>query len=556
MTKKITALATLFAFLVFSCSCLIRTTKKEPPEAVYGKEVKIMGLMKTSGEYIEFSKESPGLVYGDRVLGRMVGLGEITIPLAQIRTINRTSDGRIESIETTDGTTYTSPRVLKEDREQIVMGLGFVSVSIPLKEIELVWVKKIDPGLTLLATIGGIGLTLAAVVVVIALTKESCPFIYSYNGERYIFDAEPFGGAICEGLKRTEWCALEEIKEINGRYNILITNEVDETQYTDELKLVVVDHAPETRIVSDALGKMHTVSSLLPPYRAADGKGRNLLPAVGTKDWKFWLTRSAEITQDTAGPTKEELIFEFPKPEGAKTARLLFNGCTTLWGSHMIEKLLDLYGSTVQEWYRDVNSHGPSFLKTMLMDVREELYQLHIRVETQHGWASKGLIQGGGPLISEDRLYSFDISDVPGDTLRIKLTPAATYWMINWLAVDYSEDQPLIVNEVAPLDAHDALGQDVRDLLALEDGRYLAMPRTGDKARVVFLSPPRKEGSQRSVFIKAGGYYDIHLEAKAAPQTEMIQRIFSEPGFITRYAVQEYLKWREDGHKKDRARSN
>jgi hypothetical protein len=556
MTKKLTALVTLFAFLVFSCSCVIRSTKKLPPEAVYGKQVEIMGLMKTSGEYIEFPKKFPGRVYGDRILGRTAGEGEIAIPRAQIQKINKTSDGRILAIETKDGKTYTYPKIVKEDKEEIVITLDFVEVSVPLKDVELVWVKKIDPGLTFLATLGGIGVTLGAIVVIIAALKESCPFIYSFNGERYVFDAEPFGGAICEGLKRTEWCALEEIKEADGRYNILITNEVDETQYTDELKLVVVDHAPEARVVSDALGKMHTVSNPLSPRRAFDRNGRDLLPAVGTNDWKFWLTRTAEMSRDTTSPTKEELVFEFPKPEGAKTARLIFNGCTTLWGSHMIKKLLDLYGNTVQEWYRDVNSQGPSLMKTMLMDVREELYQLHIRVETPRGWASRGLIQGGGPLISEDRLYSFDVSDVPGDTLRVKLTPAATYWMINWLAVDYSEDQPLIVNEVAPLEAQDALGRDVRDLLLLEDGRYLAMPRTGEKARVSFLSPPRKEGSQRSVFIKAGGYYDIHLEAEAAPQTEMIQKMLSEPGFITRYAVEEYLKWRAEGNQKVRARSN
>jgi hypothetical protein len=159
-------------------------------------------------------------------------------------------------------------------------------------------------------------------------------------------------------------------------------------------------------------------------------------------------------------------------------------------------------------------------------------------------------------LISENRFYSFDISDCPGDALRIKLTPATAYWMINSLAVDYSEDQPLLVNEIAPFEARDELGRDVRDLLLAEDGRYLAMPRTGDKAEVSFLSPPRQAGSRRSISIKAGGYYDIHLEAKAAPQTEIIQKMLTEPGFVTRYAIREYLKWRAEGAQESPARSH
>jgi hypothetical protein len=534
----------------------MHTTKKVPPEEAYGKNVDVLGVLTTSGEQIEFPKNMPGQVYGDRILGRTSGEGEVVIPRAQIQNTSKTADDRIVSIETKDGKTYTYPRIVKEDKEEIVIALGYVEVSVPLKDVELVWIRKVDPGLTFLATIGGIGLTLGIVLVITALTKESCPFIYSFNGERYVFDAEPFGGAICEGLKRTEWCALEEIKEIQGRYNILVTNEVDETQYTDELKLVTVDHAPGAEVVSDAFGKMHTLSNPLPPRRAYDGKGRDLLPAVGANDWKFWLNRTAEMSRDMDGPTKEELIFEFVKPGGARQARLIFNGCTTLWGSQMIKRLLDLRGNTVQEWYNDVNSRGHSLMKTRMMDLREELFQLHLRVETPRGWTSKGLIRGGGPLVSESRLYSFDISDVPGDVLRVKLTPAATFWMINSLAVDYSEDQPFLVNEVGPLEAHDALGRDVRDLLSLEDGQYLAMPHTGDTARVSFLAPPQKEGSERSVFIKAGGYYDIHLEAKAAPQTEIIQRIASEPGFVTRYAIAEYLKWRAKGNQEVRSRTN
>jgi hypothetical protein len=138
---------------------------------------------------------------------------------------------------------------------------------------------------------------------------------------------------------------------------------------------------------------MHTVSNALSPRLATDRNGRDLLPAVGTDDWKFWLSRSAEMRVEPTSPTKEELVFEFSKPEGAKTARLIFNGCTTLWGSQMVKRFLDLYGNAVQGWYRDVGNQGPSLRTTALMNAREELYQLHIRVETARGWMSRGLVQ-------------------------------------------------------------------------------------------------------------------------------------------------------------------
>jgi len=547
MGKKITSSVTLAAFLVFTWSCAIRTTQKVPPEKAFTENADILGLLTTSGEQIEFPKNAPGRIQGDKIVGRGVDQAETKIAKTEVQTTFRTDKGKLQAIETKDGTKYGADQIVSEENDYFIVKGAKAAISIPLKDVELVWIRKVDPGLTFLTVIGGIGLAIGAGMLIIALMKESCPFIYSFNGEHYVFDAEPFGGAVCEGLKRTEWCALQEIKEVDGRYSIMITNEVDETQYTDELKLVTVDHAPEAQVIPDEFGRMHTVSNPVPPRRAFDRKGRDLLPLVGTNDWKFWLTSSADLSRDMSGPVKEELIFEFPKPEGAKKARLIFNGCTTLWGSQMIKRLLELRGSSVQEWYDDVASGGPSFIKTRTMTMREELFRLQVRVETPGGWISKGLIQGGGPLVSESRLYSFDISDVPGGTLRIMLTPPAVFWMINSIGVDYSEDQPILVNEIAPIEASDSAGRDVRDLVALDDGVYLTMPHTGDMARASFLAPVQPPGTARSVFIKAGGYYDIHLEAKAVPQRELIQRMLSEPGYVVRYAVKEYLKWRAEG---------
>ena len=105
-----------------------------------------------------------------------------------------------------------------------------------------------------------------AIVFLIALaTKESCPFIYSFDGEKYVFDGEPYGGAICPALERTDYCLLENLKPFNNQYLLQLTNEVDETQYTNEFKLWVVDHPKGIRIVPDINGKLFTISNPLVP---------------------------------------------------------------------------------------------------------------------------------------------------------------------------------------------------------------------------------------------------------------------------------------------------
>jgi hypothetical protein len=504
MGRKIVSSLTLGAFIILNLSCYsTRKVGVKTAPGWEGKKVVILGVLKTSGQYVEFSKDQPGRISNQNIVGTV----------------------------------------------------GSEPVSIPLSEVEQVWVKQISPGRTILAVVGGIaavGLLIGVIAIAAAPkpepepTTESCPFIYSFDGESYIFDAEPYGGAVCEGLKRTEWCGVEHLRNIDGQYKIMMANEVNETQYTDELKLVLVDHSGGVAVVPDISGRLHTLSQPVTPLRASDGKGRDLRPYIGKNDWISWQARMEDKNPERVEDLRDELVFEFPKPEGARMAKLLINGCNTLWGSKVIKRYLELHGKDVPSWYKEVNNHGPAYFKMLNMHVREELYSLQVSVETEKGWESKGLVIGGGPFVSENKLCLLDIRHVSGDTLRVKLKPPSTFWMINYIAVDYSEDVPLQVREISPTQAVDHSGKDIREMLAKNDNNYFVMPRIGDRAELIFDAPPFREGMARSVILKASGYYEIHLQAQGEPQVELLERIHTEPGFAVKQALKEYLDWGEE----------
>jgi hypothetical protein len=380
---------------------------------------------------------------------------------------------------------------------------------------------------------------------IFAATKESCPFVYSFDGEEYIFDAEPYGGATCEGLKRTEWCALEHLKEIDGTFRIRLTNEVYETQYTDELKLVVVDHPHGVQMVPDTDGAFVSFPDVKPPTRAYDARGRDIMRHVVTNDWIFWESKVADGAADVSQPLREELTFQYPKPPDAQSVKVLVNACNTLWGSQMVKRVLDLHGSQADRWYRAVETRGPAFDTLREWGLREECFVLHARVKTSAGWEPRELILGGGPFASEDKAYVLDISDVPGDTLTLRITPPPLFWMINFIGVDYSEgDIPIQVTELAAEEAVDHNGRDVRELLTATDGRYLSMPTIGERADLAFAAPERESGTARTVFVKASGYYDIHLDGEGPPNLDVLTRLATEPGYVASFALQEYHAWR------------
>lgn len=560
MAKKIFSIVTLSAFVIFTISCTMKYVNiKEVGNPVKweGKNVKIRTAQLNSGEIVEFSKDYCGRILRGTVVGYGKVKKEMVLEKSEIQKLIHSGLANTY-IETKEGKTYVVPSY-KDKGDTILVKEVMEQVSIPLTEVSLLGIEKSSPFGTLLI-IAGTAVLVTALLAEVGkkptynTSTESCPFVYSYDGERYVFDAEPYGGAICQGLERRDWSRLENLKEIDGLYKVLVTNELDETQYTDELKLVVVDHPSEIAVAPDLTGKIHTVSDRHPPRKAYDKYGNDILRVMADKDQNFWLTNMEEKDSENPADLKDELILEFFKPPDAAKAKLIVDARTTLWGSQTLKRYLGLHGEAVDRWYKDVNSFGPSRFKMANMLMREECFFLKINIETEQGWETKGILSGGGPLISEDRIYPLDISDVKGDTLRIKLAPPAAFWMIDAIAVDFAKDVPVKITKIAPIEAFGNEDRDVRKPLEGRDNHYHKMKDIGENVRLVFEAPPRTDGSDRSFFLQASGYYDIHINPAGKPNWPVIDKLHDEPGFLVQYAFAEYQKWKSGALKALNAR--
>ena len=448
--------AALTAFLLSAC----RMTVFESPDQLRSQktEGRVLNVQMKSGEVFEFPKGRPAYLDGNSVVGEV--LERVVFQEDQVSEISRGADGGIREITMIDGSTYEV--VSLEKQENRLVCEVYSPVTIPVDEIRIAKVNRPNKSVNNVLEATGAVLLIGAIITAGVLLDpegdyddggddevESCPFVYSYDGRGYVLDAEPYGSAVCRGLQRTEWASLDGLAAVDGEYRVLLSNELDETQYTDDLKLIAVDHPPGVEVAPDLSGGFHSFSEPLPPLSARDGEGRDILPLVARNDGGFWLSRLEE--KDPARPEdlRDELTFEFAKPAGARRVKLLANVWTTMWGSQVIRKFLEVRGEALPAWYSDVDAHGPEYGTILGWQMREELYLLKIWVETNDGWKVKGLLAGGGPYVSKAKAYVLDIADVPGETLRIRLRPPVNFWMLNRLAVDYGEDTALRTAEMA-----------------------------------------------------------------------------------------------------------
>lgn len=420
-------------------------------------------------------------------------------------------------------------------------------VRLPCDSVSTIVVTYTNVPRTILAAIGIPVLILAVVVAIAIATKESCPFIYSWDGRQYVFDGEPYGGATMRALERTDWSELDHLVADRGRYRLLLTNEVDETQHTNRIALRIVDHPAGTRAVMDPEGRPHAFTALEPLLAARDEAGQDLLPWLRRSDGAAWYPDLRKYAaEDSVVDTRNHITLEFARPPGVTKAFLVANAATGQWGSHMIRTMLGMRGDRVREFYAAIN--GSPVYRQQLLDWnrREELFELFFEVRRGEEWVRQGFIPGGGPFISENRAIPVDLTGVTGDRVRIRLHPPIGFWSLNSFHLAWDEAHAS-VTEVLPGSARGAGGAGIVETLRAADSLYLDFPNRGDRAELTFRAPPVRRGLERTVFAETRGWYEVHLHDLGAPELAGIARLTDEPGYVVRRALREYAEFRRTG---------
>ncbi len=135
---------------------------------------------------------------------------------------------------------------------------------------------------------------------------SSCPFLYTWNGERFEFITDMMGGGemgafVAQGQYNfpdpDEYVriASDKLREQDGRYKLRITNELEEAVFMDNVKLLSVAHPKNVEIYpNEGLGNptsskliiYQTINARL-PVAATDDGGRDVLPQIREVDRVF-----------------------------------------------------------------------------------------------------------------------------------------------------------------------------------------------------------------------------------------------------------------------------
>lgn len=169
---------------------------------------------------------------------------------------------------------------------------------------------------------------------------SSCPYLYAWNGSRFEFITD-FMGAGEMGYWHApgvfgfpdpdEYVLLreEQLRPRGGRYEIHVTNELEEVLYLDRLRLLAIAHPPGTEVhpsegMTSPPGRpfaLHVVRDLRPPHAARDEAGRDVLDRVLARDRRYPDTFALHRIRGYA--EEHALVLDLGQDVGARPVLLL-----------------------------------------------------------------------------------------------------------------------------------------------------------------------------------------------------------------------------------------
>lgn len=413
---------------------------------------------------------------------------------------------------------------------------GNNQVSIPVSSISKIEIYDIDTATTVgsyvLGTLGVAATAFIIIGVIVALTKESCPFIYTWDGENYAFAGEIYSGSIHQPLERHDYLKLPTYAG-KQTYTLKITNEVREIQHTNLMELLVIDHPENTDILIDKYGKIATLEKSVEPTLATNLAGENVTDLVASKDNLFYQSNSASSEL----PLKDGVIMEFPGQGKAKTAKLSIHAKNSIVLDYMLGQFHDMFGSAYSGYMKKQKNASAD---QMHQWSRNQGIPLSLYVERDGNWEFVDYYNVAGPMKFKDDVLSVPLNGNETDPLRMKLEFGNFLWEIDYASVDYSSEVQVKSYMVPVKTAITEAEKDIAALLQKSDNKYYTQP-TMDNQAVVTFEMPELTDQNRTIFLHSKGWYEILRNPEGKPDIEKL-KAFRNPGHFNQFVNQQMKK--------------
>ncbi len=357
---------------------------------------------------------------------------------------------------------------------------------------------------------------------------SSCPYLYVWNGERFVFVTDFMGGGEMGHLDAPgvynkpdpdEYVRIsgDLLRERNGRYELRVTNELEEALFLDHVQLIAVAHPQDTEIYpNEGLTeppqpfKIYSTRNARPPLAAVDDHGHDVLSRISRVDREY---PDDFQLQPIRGYAKDhELTLTLP-PNPSPRTRLLLTGWTDYaWSSDNLAasqsgKALTLPALQVKEqgrWRTIIENIGIPVGRpqTVVAEIPGKFREVRIVTNMRIYWDQILVDTSGGNFPMRLTRLDPSVADLRWRGFSLEHSPDGRQ------PLTYDYKQVSFTSPWKVMTGRYTREGDVRELVLQSDDMFV-ISRPGDELSLSFAAdklPPLPKGWKRTFLLYADGF--------------------------------------------------
>lgn len=296
----------------------------------------------------------------------------------------------------------------------------------------------------------------------------SCPFVYSWNGQEYILEAESFGAALGKGLEMNTVSVLNTIKPDADKLKIKITNERPETHFFNAIRLLAVETDDSVTVIADNYNQLWSVKKPVASILAKDHSQRNVTLTLAEPDRMYY---ESDMKGAAPGGKYEDMVeLHFPNPTHAQNGSVIIEAINTKFSISAFNYLFGFLDEQSIE-FTDAIDNDPE----MIAILNQWLHDASLSVSVWNGtdWEITGALLPEANEIPFSRLIRVTAPPAARDTLKIRLTSLTDVWKLDAVTIDWGYANPLRTKEIRLQTAIHSSGNDVSKELWKNDDQYI-----------------------------------------------------------------------------------
>jgi len=386
---------------------------------------------------------------------------------------------------------------LEGSGEHIVNGVHSPFAGrLPYSDLVYIQAQREGSGRTLFV-LAAIGLTVSGLTAAtqnrglsISPVGGSCPYIYTWDGDRYALQGEAFGTSFGRALEAGTTCMLPAARRRGDTIVVRLANERPETHYVNSARLLAFTTAENSIVLVDDRDRVWPVTDprppIRPPRKAPGGDGARFRDAL-------------EVT--------------LPHPKDARTGSVIVHAINTDLVDTVYEMVFGYLGDQSLPFLYQIEN-DPQLIDTLRDWIRE--YSLTAEVWRGDRWVKVGAIAPEASAAPFSRIMRIDAAGIEEDSVRVRLTSLADCWRIDSVAVDWTPAIPLTAHVMDMRAAvHSEAGSVMGDL-SRADGSY-AVLLPGQRIDMSFPAYRSGPNGKVAYALEVRGFlYEWPLAAEAA----------------------------------------